>query len=300
MSTAVGWINVIDTGALSRSSISTPKGVGEALDRMFRGGVHAQERDGGLRNLAAQVDESSHRPRRPGFAIDGTVLKMASGKLLHLVADDPARPDRDSISRDGEPVDAGRAPDVSAWPMGSAAGMYARARRPSTTMIATFLGLLGLLTASTPDYRLGMLSDRPQGRPDGPPKSWRASIPMRCSPVKIDSKVYGPGHNSFFQSPDGKEDWIAYHAKTGTARTYRRSHWRSAQRFTWNPDGTPHFGKPLPLDAEIKEPSGETWRSGNQSSDHRSPALTSLTTTTFAPFKSRYRAAELRTHAAAS
>jgi GH43 family beta-xylosidase len=70
-------------------------------------------------------------------------------------------------------------------------------------------------------------------------------------------KVYGPGHNSFFRSPDGKEDWIAYHAKTGTARTFADRTAR-AQRFTWNPDGTPNFGKPLPLDAEIKEPSGET------------------------------------------
>jgi GH43 family beta-xylosidase len=26
--------------------------------------------------------------------------------------------------------------------------------------------------------------------------------------------VYAPGHNSFFTSPDGKEDWILYHANT--------------------------------------------------------------------------------------
>jgi GH43 family beta-xylosidase len=26
------------------------------------------------------------------------------------------------------------------------------------------------------------------------------------------AKAYGPGHNSSFRSPDGREHWIAYHA----------------------------------------------------------------------------------------
>ena len=88
------------------------------------------------------------------------------------------------------------------------------------------------------------------------PKSWRQH-PDPVFTRDDDARVYGPGHNSFFRSPDAKEDWIAYHAKTGTARTYADRRAR-AQRFTWNPNGTPHFGKPLPLDAEIKEPSGGT------------------------------------------
>jgi GH43 family beta-xylosidase len=57
--------------------------------------------------------------------------------------------------------------------------------------------------------------------------------------------VYAPGHNSFFKSPDGTEDWILYHANPkpgqgcGSFRTPR------AQKFTWNEDGTPNFGKPV-------------------------------------------------------
>jgi GH43 family beta-xylosidase len=28
--------------------------------------------------------------------------------------------------------------------------------------------------------------------------------------------VYGPGHNGFFLSPDGKENWIIYHANSSS------------------------------------------------------------------------------------
>jgi GH43 family beta-xylosidase len=29
-----------------------------------------------------------------------------------------------------------------------------------------------------------------------------------------ENEVFAPGHNSFFKSPDGKEDWILYHANS--------------------------------------------------------------------------------------
>lgn len=57
------------------------------------------------------------------------------------------------------------------------------------------------------------------------------------------AEVFGPGHCSFAKSPDGREDWIIYHAA-------RRSHggWDRSirmQRFTWHPDGSPNFGTPI-------------------------------------------------------
>jgi GH43 family beta-xylosidase len=76
---------------------------------------------------------------------------------------------------------------------------------------------------------------------------------FRQSPA---ASVYGPGHNSFFQSPDGRQDWILYHANAapgqgcGLARTPR------AQPFTWNPDGTPNFGQPVPAGMPMMKPSG--------------------------------------------
>jgi GH43 family beta-xylosidase len=59
---------------------------------------------------------------------------------------------------------------------------------------------------------------------------------------------YGPGHNSFTTTPDGKTDILVYHA-----REYRDilgselADWNRntrAQVLRWNSDGTPNFGEP--------------------------------------------------------
>lgn len=56
--------------------------------------------------------------------------------------------------------------------------------------------------------------------------------------------AYGVGHASFTNSPDGKESWIVYHGFSTpnpagwSARTIR------TQRFGWNEDGSPDFGRP--------------------------------------------------------
>lgn len=101
-----------------------------------------------------------------------------------------------------------------------------------------------------PDYKLGMLvADENADVLD--PKSWK----QHPSPVfeRNDANgVFGPGHNGFFRSPDGA-DWIVYHAKTVSNYTYRSRSTR-VQPFTWNHDGTPNFGTPLPLSAALDEP----------------------------------------------
>jgi GH43 family beta-xylosidase len=68
--------------------------------------------------------------------------------------------------------------------------------------------------------------------------------------------VYGTGHNGFFKSPDGKQDWIIYHAnpKSGEGCGDHRS--PRIQPFTWNADGTPNFGKPIDTDLPLPKPSG--------------------------------------------
>ena len=87
------------------------------------------------------------------------------------------------------------------------------------------------------------------------PASWR----QHPTPLfaRVDQRgVFGPGHCFFFKSPDGKEDWIAYHAKSSTNLTYADRSTR-AQKFTWKADGVPDFGLPLSLDTDIIAPSGE-------------------------------------------
>lgn len=70
-----------------------------------------------------------------------------------------------------------------------------------------------------------------------------------------ENKIYAPGHNSFFKSPDGKEDWILYHANSEPGQGCGKKRAPRAQKFTWNPDGSPNFGIPLKSDSPIKSPS---------------------------------------------
>ncbi len=69
--------------------------------------------------------------------------------------------------------------------------------------------------------------------------------------------VWGPGHGSFFTSPNGRQSWMVYHATdddrgcfTGGLRTTR------AQRFRWRGD-VPDFGRPVRLGRDIAAPGGD-------------------------------------------
>lgn len=68
--------------------------------------------------------------------------------------------------------------------------------------------------------------------------------------------AYGPGEASYRAfSPDGAEDWMIYHA-TPRPDDGWKNRYAHIQRFTWNPDGTPNFGKPI-IGARLPLPSGE-------------------------------------------
>jgi GH43 family beta-xylosidase len=111
---------------------------------------------------------------------------------------------------------------------------------------------------TSPKYCLGMLTYRGGDllAQSAWEKSPRPVFEQRRAPG---GGVFGPGHNGFFKSPDGREDWIVYHARNAEewppgrpsdARTAR------AQRFTWKADGTPDFGQPVLPGVELPEPSG--------------------------------------------
>ncbi len=67
--------------------------------------------------------------------------------------------------------------------------------------------------------------------------------------------VFGTGHNGFFKSPDGRQDWIIYHANAAAHEGCEDARSPRAQPFTWNPDGTPEFGKPVPAETPLPKPS---------------------------------------------
>jgi GH43 family beta-xylosidase len=87
------------------------------------------------------------------------------------------------------------------------------------------------------------------------PASWKQHEKILLS-RNDKAGVYGPGHHQFFTSPDGKEDWIVYHAKTSTRDTYADRSAR-AQRFTWDENGYPVFTPPVAEGESLASPSGE-------------------------------------------
>jgi len=187
-------------------------------------------------------------PTNDHYAIDGTVFQNQDGSLYFLWA---ARPGHvlyiarmaNPYSLQGNgiciPADGFGCEEVREGPE--------ILRRNGRIFL-----IYSMCDTSKPDYRLGMLiaDERAELLHPG---SWK-QYPRPVFARSDANGVYGPGHNGFFQSPDGTEDWIIYHAKTTSALTYYGRTTR-AQRFTWNEDGTPNFGVPLPLSAIIAEPS---------------------------------------------
>jgi GH43 family beta-xylosidase len=107
----------------------------------------------------------------------------------------------------------------------------------------------------TDSYSLGMLTASESSDLLNPASWHKSPLPVFWQSPK--ANAFGPGHNSFFQSPDGSEDWILYHAnpESGQGCGNRRS--PRAQRFTWKPDGTPDFGRPIALGVPQAAPAGE-------------------------------------------
>ena len=105
-----------------------------------------------------------------------------------------------------------------------------------------------------PDYKVGYLWAEAKSDPMKVASWTQADEPLLS---RADgNKVYGPGHHSFFKSPDGREDWIVYHGKTTAEYTYKGRSTR-AQKLTWDEKGFPEKVVPLALDAGITVPSGE-------------------------------------------
>ncbi|NKE60349.1 family 43 glycosylhydrolase [Lentzea sp. PSKA42] len=105
-----------------------------------------------------------------------------------------------------------------------------------------------------PDYKLGLLTltgSDPLNR-----SHWTKS-PNPVFQRNDGNGVFAPGHNGFFKSPDGTEDWIVYHANDSASGGCDMNRSTRAQKFSWNADGTPNFGTPVRLGTQLTAPSGE-------------------------------------------
>ncbi|GAA0934711.1 family 43 glycosylhydrolase [Virgisporangium aurantiacum] len=105
-----------------------------------------------------------------------------------------------------------------------------------------------------PDYKLGLLTLT--GTDPMTPAHWTKS-PNPVFQRSDANGVFAPGHNGFFTSPDGTEDWIVYHANDSAGGGCDMNRSTRAQKFTWNADGTPNFGTPVRLGVTLTAPSGE-------------------------------------------
>lgn len=109
------------------------------------------------------------------------------------------------------------------------------------------------------DYALGLLTAAP-GADLLDAASWHKS-PLPVFHASEKNGVYAPGHNGFFKSPDGTQDWIVYHANSAPGMRCTKHRSPRIQPFHWSKDGTPDFGEPLPAGIPLPAPSGTpVWR----------------------------------------
>lgn len=107
----------------------------------------------------------------------------------------------------------------------------------------------------TDDYTLGKLTLKTDGDPMNL-ADWTKN-PQPIFTKSPTHNAFGPGHNSFFKSPDGTEDWVIYHANSATNQGCAEKRNIRIQKFTLNADGSPNLGEPVATGLKLTKPSGE-------------------------------------------
>lgn len=102
------------------------------------------------------------------------------------------------------------------------------------------------------DYALGLLHAPPGSDPLNPAAWTKAPRPVLAK--SPGNNVYATGHNGFFTSPDGREQWIIYHANTGADQKCTAKRSPRIQRVEWTADGRPVFPIPAAAGAPLAPP----------------------------------------------
>jgi GH43 family beta-xylosidase len=104
-----------------------------------------------------------------------------------------------------------------------------------------------------PNYCLGLLTW------DGSTSPTSSSAWTKSSSCVFSSANgnYGTGHNGFFQSPDGTQTWLVYHATSSSSGACDDTRYTMVQLLGTHSDGSPNFGSPVALSHAYSEPSGE-------------------------------------------
>ena len=70
--------------------------------------------------------------------------------------------------------------------------------------------------------------------------------------------IYGPGHASFFKSPDDTEVWCAYHCLLhSNPKAVEMIRHTCVQKISFDENNYPVMGEPVGINIEINSPSGE-------------------------------------------
>lgn len=103
-------------------------------------------------------------------------------------------------------------------------------------------------SATDENYCMGLLTtDENSNLLDA--ASW-VKTPVPVFTTSIQNQQFGPGHNSFTVTEDGKHDLLVFHARNYTGiegdPLYDPNRHTRVQLIHWNEDGTPNFGIPRP------------------------------------------------------
>jgi len=101
------------------------------------------------------------------------------------------------------------------------------------------------------DYAIGLLHAAPGSDPLDA-ASWTKS-PQPVLKKDAGTSVYAPGHNGFFEAPDGTT-WIVYHANPGPDMKCTAKRSPRMQPVKWNAQGQPVFDRPAGKGVVLKAP----------------------------------------------
>jgi GH43 family beta-xylosidase len=205
-----------------------------------------------------------YSPDPDSWAIDGTVMEYGGQRYFiwsgRASADDPDQHLYIAKMTDPRTLAAGRVllsnPDHD-WERSGSAGVNEAPQVLYNRRGSVFL-LYSANGCWTDNYSLGMLTLRAGGDPLD-----------RADWVKSDQPVFGknpangafgPGHNSFFKSPDGTQDWLIYHANSSSGKGCGDTRSPRMQPIKWRDDGTPDFETPAPMSTPLPVPSGDVFQ----------------------------------------
>lgn len=104
-------------------------------------------------------------------------------------------------------------------------------------------------------YSLGLMRLKEGSDPMNPDNWTKFASPVFTGLAS--ANAFGIGHNGFFKSRDGKQDWIIYHGNSAAGEGCDDSRNVRMQKFTWTADGLPSFGEPVATGRPTPVPSGE-------------------------------------------